>query len=141
MNHELLSINPSQLKFAKVIVHLTNLASCELFTMNHELFSMKSIDPIALQEKIDNADNFILIDVREPWEHDLFNIGGLLIPMNTVFENLDKIPADIPVIIYCQKGIRSGLVIQRLQQKFHYSNLINLAGGMDGWGKVFPGNK
>ena len=100
---------------------------------------MNSIDSIALREKIDNKDDIILIDVREPWEHELFHIGGLLIPMNTVFENTDKIPADKPVIIYCQKGIRSALVIQRLQQKFNYTNLINLAGGMDGWSKTLAG--
>lgn len=98
---------------------------------------MQSIDPITLQQKISNGEELLLIDVREPWEHKLFNIGGLLIPMNTVFTSLDKIPADKPVIIYCQKGIRSGLVIQRLHQKFHYHNLINLAGGMDGWSKTF----
>jgi len=97
---------------------------------------MNSIDPIILKEKINNKVDLILIDVREPWEHALYNIGGLSIPMNTVFNNLDKIPTDKPVIIYCQKGIRSGLVIQRLQQKFHYNNLINLTGGMDGWAKV-----
>lgn len=101
---------------------------------------MNSIDPITLREKINEEKNFVLIDVREPWEHELFNIGGSLIPMNTVFENLHKIPADKPVVIYCQKGIRSGLVIQRLQQKYHYNNLINLAGGMDGWSKAFSEN-
>ena len=97
---------------------------------------MNSIDPITLRQKIDGKEDMILIDVREPWEHALFNIGGLLIPMNTVFENLHKIPADKPVVIYCQKGLRSGLVIQRLQQKFKYDNLINLAGGMDSWSKT-----
>jgi adenylyltransferase/sulfurtransferase len=102
---------------------------------------MNSIDPLTLREKIDNKEDMVFIDVREPWEHELFNIGGLLIPMNTVFQNLHKIPADKPVIIYCQKGIRSGLVIQRLQQKYHYNNLYNLTGGMDGWSKTLPGNK
>ena len=53
---------------------------------------MNAIDPITFREKFQNPDNFILIDVREPWEHELFNIGGLLIPMTSVFNNLDKIP-------------------------------------------------
>ena len=101
---------------------------------------MNSIDSIALRDKIGREENLVLIDVREPWEHELFNIGGLLIPMNTVFKNLHNIPADKPVVIYCQKGIRSGLVIQRLQQKYHYNNLMNLTGGMDGWNKAFSEN-
>jgi adenylyltransferase/sulfurtransferase len=98
---------------------------------------MQSIDPITLQQKINIGEQILLIDVREPWEHEVFNIGGLLIPMNTVFANLDQIPTDKPVVIYCQKGIRSGLVIQRLQQKFQYNNLLNLEGGMVGWSRIF----
>ena len=94
---------------------------------------MHSIDVIALQEKINNKEDFVLIDVREPQEHENFNIGGILIPMNTVFQNLHIIPKDKTVILYCQKGIRSGLVIQRLQQKYLYTNLLNLSGGIDKW--------
>lgn len=94
---------------------------------------MQSIDVIALQEKIHNKEDFVLIDVREPQEHENFNIGGILIPMNTVFQNLHIIPKDKTVILYCQKGIRSGLVIQRLQQKYLYTNLLNLSGGIDKW--------
>jgi adenylyltransferase/sulfurtransferase len=75
----------------------------------------------------------LLIDVREPWEHEAFNIGGLLIPMEDVLQNISKIPRDIPVVFYCEKGIRSALVIQRLQQKFNYTNLSNLSAGMVGW--------
>ena len=94
---------------------------------------MHSIDVIALQKKINNKEDFVLIDVREPQEHENFNIGGILIPMNTVFQNLHIIPKDKTVILYCQKGIRSGLVIQRLQQKYLYTNLLNLSGGIDKW--------
>ncbi len=96
---------------------------------------MQSIHAIALQEKINSGEDFLLIDVREPFEHEHFNIGGLLIPMNHIFEQLSDIPKDKTVVLYCQKGIRSALVIQRLQQKNEYLNLINLAGGMDAWRK------
>lgn len=98
---------------------------------------MISIDAITLQQKMDNGEVFLLIDVREPWEHQAFNIGGQLIPLHTIFENLSLIPKDKPVILYCQKGIRSQLAIQRLQQKYNYSNLINLSGGMYEWKKQF----
>jgi rhodanese-related sulfurtransferase len=94
---------------------------------------LNSINSSALKDKIAAKEDFILVDVRESSEHDDFNIGGLLIPMNTVFENLDKIPKDKPVIIYCARGIRSGIVIQRLQEKFGYTNLMNLAGGLYAW--------
>jgi rhodanese-related sulfurtransferase len=102
---------------------------------------MNSITPTALQEKLTNKDDFVLIDVREDFEHNDFNIGGTLIPMNTVFENIDAIPKDKYVVLYCAKGIRSALVIQRLEEKYGYTNLINLSGGMYGWRSVFPNLK
>ncbi|MEX1203443.1 MAG: rhodanese-like domain-containing protein [Ferruginibacter sp.] len=97
---------------------------------------MQTMTAAILQQKLEKTDELVLIDVREPWEHAAFNIGGILIPLNTIFENLHQIPKHIPVIIYCEKGIRSSLVIQRLEAKFNYSNLVNLEGGMNGWKKL-----
>lgn len=94
---------------------------------------MLAIDATSLNDKLANNEDILLIDVREPWEHDEFNIGGILIPMHNIFENLSQIPRDKPVVFYCQKGIRSALVIQRLEQKYAYTNLMNLAGGMQAW--------
>jgi adenylyltransferase/sulfurtransferase len=98
---------------------------------------MLSISVNELRKKIDNGEEIILIDVRETREHEAFNIGGSLIPMNTIFGNIDRIEREKPVIVYCEKGIRSQIVIQRLQQKYNYTNLLNLAGGMDAWKKEF----
>ncbi len=95
-----------------------------------------SISVIELQQKINNHDDFILIDVRESFEREHFNIGGIHIPMQTIFERVNDIPKDKNVILYCQKGIRSMIVIQRLSEKFDYQNLINLQGGMDAWLKT-----
>ena len=94
---------------------------------------MKSITPIQLQQKITNKEEIFLIDVREPFEHEDFNIGGILIPLSEVIYNLDKIPTDKPVILYCKKGIRSHIAIERLQQKYAFKNIINLEGGMEAW--------
>ncbi|MEO8769550.1 MAG: rhodanese-like domain-containing protein [Ferruginibacter sp.] len=96
---------------------------------------MVSITANELRNKIANKEDIVIIDVREPYEHEAFNIGGTLIPLNSIFENIALITKEKPVVIYCQKGIRSQLAIQRLQQKFNYTNLINLSGGMDGWMK------
>lgn len=96
---------------------------------------MNSITPIHLKEKLNNNEAVVLIDVREEYEHTDFNIGGTLIPMNTVFEQIEKIPKNKPVVLYCAKGIRSAMVIQRLEEKYGYNNLINLTGGMYAWRK------
>jgi rhodanese-related sulfurtransferase len=98
---------------------------------------MNSISPLDLKKKLVNNEAVVLIDVREAFEHEEFNIGGTLMPMNTVFENTDTIPKDKPVVLYCAKGIRSAMVIQRLEEKYGYTNLINLSGGMYGWRSAF----
>jgi adenylyltransferase/sulfurtransferase len=98
---------------------------------------MLSISASELRKKLDDEEDIFLIDVREPFEHEAFNIGGTLIPLNSLFENLDLVEKQRPVVIYCQKGIRSQIAIQRLQQKFNYTNLINLSGGTDAWKKEF----
>ena len=98
---------------------------------------MNLITAIALKHKIDNAEDFQLIDVRESYEHNDFNIGGVLIPLNEIAQQVAKIATDKPVIIYCRKGIRSQIAIQRLQEKFAFTNLINLIGGTQAWKKQF----
>ncbi len=93
---------------------------------------MINISPEELQQRIKEGSVF-LVDVREPIEHAEFNIGGDLIPLDTVMSNAAKIPSDKPVVVYCKRGIRSQIAIQRLQEKFGYTNLINLRGGLDAW--------
>jgi rhodanese-related sulfurtransferase len=80
-------------------------------------------------------DNVLLLDVREPYEHAEFNIGGDLIPLDEIMSHSEQIPRDKPVIVYCKKGIRSQIAIQRLQDKFGFSNLVNLKGGLEAWKK------
>lgn len=98
---------------------------------------MQSITAIVLQQKIDGGDNFQLIDVREPDEHEEFNIGGQLIPLGEITQKFEKIATDKPVIIYCRKGIRSQIAIQRLKEKFPFNNLVNLIGGTEAWKAKF----
>jgi adenylyltransferase/sulfurtransferase len=94
------------------------------------------ISAIELRQNINDHENFMLIDVRESFERELFNIGGLHIPMQSIFERIVEIPKDKKVVLYCQKGIRSMIVIQRLSERYGYQNLINLQGGMDAWLKM-----
>ncbi len=96
---------------------------------------MNSITAIALKQKIDNAEDIQLIDVREPYEHAEFNIGGELIPLNEITQHMDQISTGKPVIIYCRKGIRSQIAIQRLQERNPFTNLFNLIGGTEAWKK------
>jgi adenylyltransferase/sulfurtransferase len=98
---------------------------------------MQSITATALQQKINTKEDFQLIDVREPEEHEEFNIGGELIPLGEIAQHPEKLSTNKPVIIYCRKGIRSQIAIQRLQEKFPFTNLINLIGGTEAWKREF----
>ena len=94
---------------------------------------MQQISVTKLNELIQSGDTPLLIDVREADEHNAFNIGGILIPLSEIIQKANQIPTNKPVIMYCRKGIRSQIAIQRLEMKFGYTNLLNLTGGMDAW--------
>lgn len=98
---------------------------------------MKSITVIELWQLINSQQDFQLIDTREDYEHEEFNIGGTLMPLGEITKYLHQIEKEKPVILYCRKGIRSQIAIQRLQQKFPFNNLINLEGGTEAWKKEF----
>lgn len=99
---------------------------------------MRHITPAELGELIQQQADIQLVDVRETYEHNEFNIGGLLIPLGDIGGHVEAIEKEKPVIIYCRKGVRSQIAIQRLQQKFPFNNLINLQGGTEAWKKQFP---
>lgn len=94
---------------------------------------MQHITASALKQKLHQGENIFLLDVREPFEHEDFNIGGTLIPLNDIVKQVSLIPKNKPVVVYCRKGVRSQIAIQRLQQKFSFNNLINLQGGIESW--------
>ncbi len=96
---------------------------------------MKSITAGEQLQLVNNKADFQLVDVREADEHAAFNIGGQLIPLSQITQQAELIEKHKPVIIYCHKGIRSQIAIQRLQGKFPFTNLINLIGGTEAWKK------
>lgn len=81
-----------------------------------------------------------LIDVREGYEHTDFNIGGKLAPLSELFDHLENIPRLQPVVIYCKMGVRIQIAIQRLEEKYDFTNLTNLQGGTEAW-KKFVSNR
>jgi len=73
---------------------------------------------------------FQLIDVREPHEYAIVNIGGELIPLATVADHAGEIDRDRKVVVHCKVGGRSAKAIRELEEKFGYTNLYNLKGGI-----------
>jgi sulfur-carrier protein adenylyltransferase/sulfurtransferase len=61
-----------------------------------------------------NADNVFLIDVRESYEHEDDNIGGINLPLYELTESISAIPKHKKVVCYCQTGQRSKMAVQLL---------------------------
>ena len=93
---------------------------------------MKEISVQELKKMMDEGADFQLIDVREPFEYELGNIGGELIPLSTVPDNLDKISKEKQVVMQCRSGGRSGRITMFLDAQ-GYTNIYNLAGGIMAW--------
>ncbi len=94
---------------------------------------MKEISVNELSALKKSGTDFQLIDVREPNEFEIAEIGGELIPMNSVPQNIDKFSKDKQVIVHCRSGKRSGDVIQWLEANHGFENLYNLKGGILAW--------
>jgi len=93
---------------------------------------MKEVSVQELKEKMDNGEDFQLIDVREDFEYETSNIGGLLIPLGGILIEADKVEKDKPVVVMCRSGKRSAAAIMQLEQQ-GFTNLYNLTGGMLAW--------
>lgn len=91
-----------------------------------------------LKEKMDRGDDFVLIDVRQPDEHEAFNAGGALIPLQSLPQRLNEIEQhkDAEVVVYCRSGARSGAA-QRMLRQAGFKNVRNLQGGMLAWQEEF----
>jgi len=85
-----------------------------------------------LKRRIDAGEDVQLIDVREPYEFQIAQIGGKLIPQNDVPNRLAEIDRDREVIVHCRSGARSQRIAEFLQQA-GYPNVVNLAGGILAW--------
>jgi len=93
---------------------------------------MQQVSAEELQNWIKANRDITLIDIREDWERNDYNIGGIHIPLGELMNRISEIPKEGDVVLYCEKGIRSVLAIQRLEAA-GYDNLINLSGGMKAW--------
>ena len=88
----------------------------------------------------DNNASFQLIDVRSPLENQIANIGGDLMPLESLFDYFDEVSKDKQVVLYCKVGIRSMEAILRLQEQYEFTNLFNLKGGINAWATEIDNN-
>jgi molybdopterin/thiamine biosynthesis adenylyltransferase/rhodanese-related sulfurtransferase len=94
-----------------------------------------AITPAELKARLDRGDRITIIDVREPFEWEIGNLGpqgARLIPLGQLPERADEIdPAD-EVVLQCRSGARSAHALEFLRAR-GYGRLWNLDGGILAW--------
>ncbi|MFN8348909.1 MAG: molybdopterin-synthase adenylyltransferase MoeB [Spirosomataceae bacterium] len=80
--------------------------------------------------------DFQLIDVREPHEYALDHLNGELMPLSQLDEFLPQISREKPVVVHCQGGTRSQKAIRYLRDRYGFTNLRNLTGGIAAFRKT-----
>jgi rhodanese-related sulfurtransferase len=90
---------------------------------------------------MDAGEKINLVDVREPHEHEAYNIGGILLPLGKVqgleTDDIDHLKNET-VYVYCRSGNRSGQACLMLEP-YGFKDIINVSGGMLAWQEKFPG--
>jgi rhodanese-related sulfurtransferase len=96
---------------------------------------MQTISVDQLKARLDAGESIHLLDVREPFEHENFNIGGVLLPLAKIQQmQTDAVDdwKEEEVICYCRSGNRSGMACLMLETA-GFTQVKNLAGGMNAW--------
>lgn len=92
---------------------------------------MNDITVTELKERLAKGEKPFIVDVREDWEYQEQNIGGLHIPLGTLPEKLDELEdhKNDEVIVHCRSGARSASAKAFLQQN-GFTKVRNLLGGI-----------
>ncbi|AMM51449.1 rhodanese domain protein [Rufibacter sp. DG15C] len=96
---------------------------------------LPEITPTQLKQRLDNQEPLQLIDVREPQEWDICHLGGTLIPMGDLAKKAPTLDPAATTVVICHHGFRSAQAVLFLQQRFGFTNVLNLKGGVHAWAK------
>ncbi len=86
-----------------------------------------------LKRMLDSGLRLTLLDVREPYEHDMCHIdGSKLIPLGDLERRAGELDRDEEVVVYCQVGSRSARAVELLASR-GFKKARNLKGGIRAW--------
>jgi len=85
-----------------------------------------------LKRRLDAGDDLFVLDVREPHEYQICNIGGHLIPLGDLPKRVSELDSSREIVAHCRSGVRSGKAVAFLQQA-GFKKVHNLAGGILAW--------
>lgn len=93
-----------------------------------------TITPDELKSRIDKGDPPLILDVRDPHEYEICNLGGRLIPLVALPERIGEIDRTADIVVHCRSGIRSARAVKILREA-GFPNVWNLGGGLLAWAK------
>jgi adenylyltransferase/sulfurtransferase len=85
-----------------------------------------------LKRRLEAGEDIFVLDVREPHEYQIANIGGHLIPINDLPKRVGELDANREIVVHCKGGGRSAKAADFLRQS-GFSKVHNLAGGITAW--------
>jgi adenylyltransferase/sulfurtransferase len=88
--------------------------------------------PVELKQHLDRKDDLFVLDVREPFEYEIANIGATLIPLGELPNRAGELDKDREIVVHCKTGGRSQKAAEFLA-KNGFKKVWNLAGGITGW--------
>ncbi len=97
--------------------------------------AMPSVPEITVEDlkrKLDARENILVLDVREPHEYQICNLGGHLIPLGDLPNRLRELEPGRETVVHCRSGVRSAKAVFQLQRA-GFSNVTNLQGGILAW--------
>lgn len=92
------------------------------------------IQPEELKKRLDAGEDLFVLDVREPYEFAIAQIGGHLIPLNDLPKRVRELDPKREIVVHCKVGGRSQKAAEFLAQN-GFKNVYNVAGGIDAWSK------
>jgi len=100
--------------------------------------AIPEIQPQELKRRLDAGEDIFILDVREPHEYQICNLGGYLIPINDLPRRVNELDSSRQIVAHCKMGGRSAKAVEFLRQA-GFKNVVNLAGGITAWSdKVDP---
>ena len=98
---------------------------------------VSQMSPIELKERLDQGDDLLIVDVREPHEWEISNLeplGAILIPQGQILNRMGELDTAREIVVQCRSGQRSAAVIHDLQGH-GFKKLHNLDGGINRWAR------
>jgi rhodanese-related sulfurtransferase len=111
--------------------------------INDCLADVKEYFPWDIEEKIENSDDFLILDVREPYEYEVARIENSINVPRGILESAcdwgydETVPElaaarDKEIVVVCRSGNRSVLAAFTMQL-MGYSNVSSMKTGLRGW--------